>query len=190
MKNKIFLLCALSLLSACGGAGTVTSAGISAAAKNDPSAELQSVDGTVVAFMDAYTEDENFRAVAYYTDDHIGTPPSSGQVTMDASYEVVGFTGISKSYSSGSYDYYQGYRFHRAGDLTIAFDFDDGSFYGTDGRLTLDGDLSGSNMTGTSSYYDVAGKVEGAVDANETVGAFYGRDETFVYAGAFTGAKN
>jgi hypothetical protein len=45
-------------------------------------------------------------------------------------------------------------------------------------------------MTGTSSYYDVAGKVEGAVDANETVGAFYGRDETFVYAGAFTGAKN
>lgn len=190
MKNILVALCALPFISACGGSGSVTSAGISAAARNDPLAELQSVDGTVVAFLDAHTEDENFRAVAYYTYDHIGTPPSSGQVTMDAAYEVVGFTGISKSYSSGSYDYYQGYRFHRAGDLTIAFDFDDGSFSGTDGQLTLEGDLVDSNMTGKSSYYDVAGKVDGAVDANETVGAFYGRDENFVYAGAFTGAKN
>ena len=86
-----------------------------------------------------------------------------------------------------------------AGTITLTADFDDntltGGGTGVDGGsfnyllrenvLTIDGDLSGSTLTGTATYRGVTGPLRGLVGSNEAIGAFHGHTDSQVHAGGF-----
>jgi len=52
-------------------------------------------------------------------------------------------------------------------------------------RLSVDGRIDGTTLSGTVTYDGVAGSLRGLVGGNEAIGAFHGHDDNNVFAGGF-----
>lgn len=123
----------------------------------------------------------------------VAPPPTTGSATMTGTFKlgVIGF--ITSSPSSAS-----GLATTDTGALTLVADFAKGTLTGagtgrdisssivlSGNRLSVDGQFSGTALTGTVSYNGVSGPLAGVVGGTEAVGAFHGHSADQVHAGGF-----
>lgn len=141
----------------------------------------------------------------------VSSPPPSGTVEMSGTYEIAiakeGVTNTGSPSSNGGVYVKDGDTevfIHKgtgssgtnvtpvltsrsSGTINVAANFDRGTFAGrsTNGELVVDGDLSGSSLSGEANFRGLNGTMKGLVGADEAVVAVAGGSSDVSYAGGF-----
>ena len=69
--------------------------------------------------------------------------------------------------------------------FTVDIDFDDGSFSGSGGGLSVNGTFSDNTASGTSTVAGLQGTLDAVVASDQAIGIVTGANSSFAYAGGF-----
>lgn len=111
----------------------------------------------------------------------------SGSATYDTEYTLYRVTEINLTETGFGEGFVTGRPAVVNGNITLTADFDDRSLSGTSEFLSVDGRIEGTTLSGSVTYRQVAGALDGVIGADRTVGAFHGNDKDLIYAGGFVG---
>lgn len=109
-------------------------------------------------------------------------PPTSGVVVMTGTYEAAYMFGINSTFASAS-----GFAGETTGPMVVTVDYGTGSLQGssTSGLLSVNGNFSGTSLTGTATFDGLAGPMEGLVGGDEAIAVFHGQSDSKIHAGGF-----
>lgn len=152
---------------------------------------ISSPDGTTRGFSDSSGQGYAFKAGNDDDDDIIAVSgiipgtvasgaPTSGNVIYTGDYQMVSVGGF--FIDDGKVI---GFAVADSGSISLNADFDGGTLRGSDDKLTIDGRISGNQLSGDVEYDGVDGTLKGVIGADKAVGAFHGNDKNDIYAGGF-----
>ncbi len=170
--------------------GTNASAAISKSLNNTQSGQVYDVSLGGAAYLTGTDTSGAHAYAGVMPGSAVGAPVTSSTATYTADYELAYIRDISVSYTSIGSGTLSGFGGRTSGQVNLILDTNAGTLTGSDNILSINGTVSGSSVTGTSSYSGVDGALSGMVGANGTVGAVHGHGDTLVYAGGFVGARN
>lgn len=187
MRAAIFIFCGVPLLAACdlgdyteSGFRSATASGIPVALSNELNGSLAGPSGEV-HYVSGTDEDGAHAFSGILNVGSVGIAPSTN-MTYTTLWETVGIGNISVSD-----DYLTGYNQRDSGSMLLEYDSATGRVTGSDagthGTLTVNGNLSGTDLGGAVSYAGVAGTLDGVAGTTGLIGAFHGSSEDRVYAG-------
>ncbi len=127
------------------------------------------------------TNDEGAKAYAgVMPGSNGGARVTTGTATYSGSYEVTMIEDINVSNN-----FLTGRVAEDDGAITLRADFDARTLRGRSGNLSVDGRISGSDLSGDVTYRGVRGDLDGVIGDEAAVGAFHGSSSDLVYGGGF-----
>lgn len=163
--------------------GTSASATISKSLSNEQNGQVYDASLGGAAYLTGTNSSGAHAYAGVMPGSSVGSAVSSGTATYSADYEVAYISSISVSGNLLS-----GFNNTDAGTIALTLDTSAGTLTGSNGNLTVDGDVSGTAVSGDAVYRGVSGDLTGLVGDEGTVGAFQGDSDSLVYAGGFVGA--
>ncbi len=150
--------------------------------------DSQGVGYAMVAGLNTTTS-ELTALSGFVGDDLLTTATSSGQVTYDGQFEVMHVDRTSPTDTTASVDSTQG-------TMLMIVDFDTQQFAGesralsgSNPVLSIEGSLTGQDMSGTASFVSGSDShsatLDGVLDGAKAVGAFHGTTSSDAIAGGF-----
>lgn len=122
-------------------------------------------------------------------DSDVGSVLTAGEAVYSAAYEVAAMNDLQIRRGSGGSDgyHYAGFSNVDSGNIVLTADFGAATIRGEDGRLKVDGTISGGDIGGNVTYGGREGDLEGIIGKFGAIGAFHGNSADMVYAGGFVG---
>lgn len=195
MRTVLLALPALAVLCACSGVTSTSDVTNSGFVSASPFGAINV--GLTQTLTNGLTDDDG-EGFAFQTGDRIGAGfeavsalipgtdvtfrPSTGTGTYTGAYSV----GVISDIAIVG-DFVEGSQLEGIGLLTLNVNFASGAVAGQsdDGLLTVDGGLSGRDLSGSVTFLDVPGTLDGLVGGDQAFGIFHGNDPGLVYAGGF-----
>ena len=106
--------------------------------------------------------------------------PATGSASYTGRWELAKVTSI--FIEGGNIN---GFSSTDSGTITLLADFDDGSISGASGGLSIDGNVSGGQLSGDVTYNGTEGDLTGIIGSDQAIGAFHGNDGNQIFAGGF-----
>ena len=194
----------VTLLSACSGGSTsyistgfasLSGTSIPVSLRNEVNGGVTSTSVGRAAYV-AGTNDSGMVAQAGFRTTSVGTAVTSGTATYVTTYDyiVADDLEVNDSLLTGVYGY-------ETGTVSLAADFDAGTLTGSTSQISVDGDISGTDLSGSvTTTYDffavgdnysgsVTTSLDGEIGSTGVIGAFHGSDGNTAVAGALVGGR-
>jgi hypothetical protein len=138
-------------------------------------------DGDGFAYEFGSNGTDGFRATAgIISGTDFGQAPTSGTVTYSGAYRLIEAYNITETSTTFSATSLQ-----RGGGILVDADFTNGTLTGASGDLSIEGQITGNELSGTVTFDGIEGPLRGGIDEDQTVGAFHGNEGDRLFAGGF-----
>ena len=112
-----------------------------------------------------------------------------GSATYNAYYNAYEIMGIDLTETGFGEGFITGSPRQVGSSISLTADFDTNRLTGTstDTRLSVNGTIGGTELSGSVTYRNTRGALDGVIGADQTVGVFHGNTEDIIFAGGFIG---
>jgi len=153
----------------------------------DPTAPIIDGDGDGYIYTAARVRSAGFGAFSgVLPATNVEASPVTGSIEYQAEYEMDFWSNIMET-DQGPTAF--GNISKTTGAMVLVGNFESNTLTGTDGELSISGQIadSGNFLTGTVAWEGITGELSGLVGSNKSIGAFHGNDDDIVFAGGFIG---